>query len=135
MITQKVVLFAGDGHAIFDVNSGERLNYPYSETIIPGSNEIILKNHVWVGMNASILNGTIIGSGSVVGTNAVLKGTYPNNCCMAGNPGKVVRRDIAWSRNIMDLDINLCGEDYIQTTKISEEEIDESHFSDPDKTE
>lgn len=40
---------------------------------------ILIGDNVWIGANVVIMEGTTIGSGSVVGAGAVLKGTYPEN--------------------------------------------------------
>jgi acetyltransferase-like isoleucine patch superfamily enzyme len=57
----------------------------------PGD-EIIIGDNVWVGANATILKGARIGSGCIVATGAVvLRGEYPPNSVLGGNPAKVVR--------------------------------------------
>jgi acetyltransferase-like isoleucine patch superfamily enzyme len=83
-----------DGHPIFDVGTGLRVNPARSITI---------GNHVWVGWGAVLLGGTSIGAGSVVGMGSIVKGRYPNNCIIAGTPGRVVRRDVAWERPHLSL--------------------------------
>ena len=78
-----------DAHAIYDVKSGKRLN---------PSKDIILGAHVWVAYAAKIYGGAKIGSGSIIGTNSIVKHAYPNNCTIVGSPSKCVRRNIAWER-------------------------------------
>ena len=85
---------ADDGHPIFDVASGKRVNV---------SKDIRVGNHVWVGWGGMVLGGTTLGDGSVVGMGAIVKGRFPNNCVVAGVPAKVVRRDIAWERPHLSL--------------------------------
>lgn len=46
----------------------------------------------WIGVKASVLRGTTIGPGSVVGAHAVARGRYPAGAVIAGVPGRVVRR-------------------------------------------
>ncbi|KAD4007150.1 acyltransferase [Arthrobacter yangruifuii] len=89
MIASENEIRADDAHPIFDVNTGKRVNL---------SRDIIIGNHVWLAKRAVVLGGSKIGSGSVIGFGAVLKGIVPNNCVAAGVPAKVVRRDIAWER-------------------------------------
>lgn len=48
-------------------------------------------NNVWVGLNAIILKGTEIGDNSVVGAGSVVKGKFPANCVIAGNPARIVK--------------------------------------------
>ena len=49
-----------------------------------------LERNVWIGENAAILPGTVIGENSVVGFAAVCMRSYPANVIILGNPGKVV---------------------------------------------
>ena len=71
---------------------------------------------------AFIMHGTEIGSGSVIGAKSVVKGRYPNNCVVAGNPAECVKTDVAWSRNMLAADMNVeCGEKVnIAKTRLSE---------------
>lgn len=46
------------------------------------------------------MNGVVIGSGSTIGANSfVCKKQFPNNCCLAGNPAKIIRNRTAWLRD------------------------------------
>lgn len=45
----------------------------------------------FIGFGASILPGSILGNHCIVGSNAVVKGTYPDNCVIAGTPARVIR--------------------------------------------
>lgn len=85
---------ADDGHPIFDVRSGKRVNV---------SRSISIGSHVWLGRGAVVLGGSEIGDGSVLGFNSVLKGKIPNNCIAVGSTARVVRRDIAWERPHLSL--------------------------------
>lgn len=46
--------------------------------------------NVWIGENAAILPGTVIGENSVVGFATVCMRSYPADVVILGNPGKVV---------------------------------------------
>ena len=52
--------------------------------------EIKIGNNVWIGLNAIILKGTIIGSNSVVSAGSVVKGNFPDNSVISGNPAVVI---------------------------------------------
>ena len=41
-----------------------------------------------------ILPGTIIGENSIVGANSVIKGIFPENVIIQGNPAKVTKKII-----------------------------------------
>jgi acetyltransferase-like isoleucine patch superfamily enzyme len=50
---------------------------------------VVLGENVWVAANVGILAGTTIGDNSVVGYGAVVRGTFPADVIIAGNPAKV----------------------------------------------
>ena len=52
----------------------------------------------FIGFGASILPGTCLGNHCIVGSNAVVKGDYPDNCVIVGSPGKVVKEYMRDSR-------------------------------------
>lgn len=54
--------------------------------------KIKIGNNVFIGMNCTILPNTIIGSNCIVGAGSVLRGKYPDDCVIIGNPAKVVMR-------------------------------------------
>ena len=115
MISHNVYMLSGDGHAIFDVNTGDNLNSDYTK-LSARKNNIVLGDHVWCGYGAFIMNGTNIGTGSIIGAECVLKGTYPNNCSIAGNPAKIVRKDCAWARDMGAPNINSIPKGYENKT-------------------
>ena len=52
---------------------------------------IEIGNDCWIGAKATILDGTTIGSGSVIAAGAVVKGTFPAGSVLAGVPATVIR--------------------------------------------
>ncbi len=97
MFSHSIQLQAGDGHTIFDVISQKNMN----STLVtrePRKECIHIGNHVWVASKAYILNGTELGDGSIVGGASTVKGVFPNNCIVAGNPAKKVKENTFWSR-------------------------------------
>lgn len=89
MIASQVQIRTEDSHAIYDVESGKRLN---------PSRDVVIGQHVWLAESALILSGAMIGSGSVVAARAVVKSRVPNNCVIAGIPSKIIKRNAAWER-------------------------------------
>ena len=45
----------------------------------------------WLGANVVILPGAHIGENCVVAAGAVVRGTFPDRCVIAGVPAKVIR--------------------------------------------
>lgn len=89
MLASENELRADDGHPIFDVRTGKRVNV---------SRSIVIGDHVWLARRAVCLGGARVGAGSVVGYGAIVTGQFPNNVVLAGVPARVVRRDVAWER-------------------------------------
>lgn len=89
MIATGVRLRTDDGHPIFDVADGKRVNT---------SRSIAVGNHVWLAIDSFLLGGARIGNGTVVGARALVTKSFPDNCIVAGVPATVIRRDVAWER-------------------------------------
>ncbi|MGN0480673.1 MAG: DUF6270 domain-containing protein [Lachnospiraceae bacterium] len=104
MFSSKIVCHAGDGHSIYNVESSERVNY-IREQYDSDKFRIVLGEHVWVGFQAFLLAGTNVGNGSIIGARTVVNKAFPNNVIIAGNPGKVIKKDIGWARDPFTQDI------------------------------
>ena len=53
--------------------------------------DIIVEEDVWLGINVTLLNGTHIGRGCIVGAGCVISGEWPPYAVIAGNPARIVR--------------------------------------------
>ncbi len=90
MFAYDIDVRTGDSHSIIDVDSGKRINH---------AADVRIGNHVWVASHVMILKGVnilddcIIGAGSVVARSVDQK-----NVIYAGNPARVVKKNISWSR-------------------------------------
>ncbi|MNO65154.1 putative acetyltransferase [compost metagenome] len=89
MLAAHVIIRTEDSHAIYDVDSGERIN---------PSRNVIIGQHVWLAEDTLILPGAKIGSGSTIGARSVVKKFIPNNCIAAGVPSKILKKNTAWER-------------------------------------
>lgn len=68
-----------------DVHGGDAAD------LIP-TREIHIGKNCFLGCNSIILKGTVLGDGCVVGAGAVVSGQFEDNCVIAGNPARVIKR-------------------------------------------
>lgn len=54
--------------------------------------DIVIGKNCFIGCNSIILKGTVLGDNCVVGAGAVVSGKFEDNCVIAGNPAKVIKR-------------------------------------------
>lgn len=55
------------------------------------SKEIIIKDNVWLGVNAMVLKGVTIGENTLIGANSVVTKSIPANVIAAGNPCVIIK--------------------------------------------
>lgn len=53
--------------------------------------EVIIGNNCFIGAGSLILAGTQLGANCVVGANSVVRGIFPSNSVIAGNPGVIIK--------------------------------------------
>lgn len=86
LIAQNAVFRNSDAHAIYDIDTGLRANYPKS---------VFIGDHVWVGIDSLILKGVKIGSGSIVAARSLVANKcFPSNCIISGLPAKVIKQGV-----------------------------------------
>lgn len=89
MISYDVEIRNTDSHMIYDLNSNIRLNT---------GKEIIIKDNVWIGTKCLILKGSNIDNNSIVAAGSIVNKEFSNNCIIAGNPAKVIKNNVYWTR-------------------------------------
>ncbi len=57
-----------------------------------GTREIVIGKNCFIGCNSLILKGTALGDNCVVGAGAVVSGKFEDNCVIAGNPARVIKK-------------------------------------------
>ena len=90
MMSDNLYFRTNDSHLIYNKGDLKRINQARS---------IIIGDHVWIGQKATLLKGSHMGDGSILGTCSVLSRRIPNNCVAAGSPARVVKEDIIWDRS------------------------------------
>lgn len=94
MFSYGIEFRTGDGHSIYDIHSKQLLNH---------HQDIEIKNHVWIGRNSLILKNTKLASNTIVGANSLVNKKFEEeNCIIAGNPAKIIKREVNWDRRPTD---------------------------------
>lgn len=92
MIAHSVQMRSTDSHSIVDLQ-GNRIN---------PAKDIHIGSHCWIGMQSIILKGTTIQPHCVVAAGTVCSKEYnESNCILAGNPARIVKREIDWDRKFV----------------------------------
>lgn len=79
-----------DGHSVIDKTTRELINKNRAD--------IQIGNHVWIGFGATLLKNSYIGNDCIVANSAVVTKPFKeNNVIIAGNPAKIVKRNINWN--------------------------------------
>lgn len=83
VISENVTVRDSDDHEI--IGSTKPMTMP-----------IVIGDHVWIGMNVTVLKGVKIGDGSIIAAGAVVTRDVPENCLVAGVPARIVKTDVQW---------------------------------------
>lgn len=87
LFSNNIEIHSSDYHKIFN-NEGQIINKPRN---------IIIGNHVWIGLGCTILKGTKVNDDCVIGTQSLLNKVFDNTkCIIAGNPAQIVKQNINW---------------------------------------
>ena len=62
----------------------------------PMTSPIVIGDHVWIGMNVTILKGVKIGNGAIIAAGAVVTKDVPENSMVGGIPAKVIKTEVSW---------------------------------------
>lgn len=91
VISERVVMRDSDNHRVCSLNDNCEITGKSSF-----SAPIVIEDHVWVGMNATILKGVTIGEGSIIAAGSVVTRDIPAHCLAAGVPAKVIKTEVTW---------------------------------------
>lgn len=80
VIAAGVNIIDSNGHEVKSLNRTVGRDIP---------KEIIIGDNVWIGLNSIVLKGSNIGTNSVIAAGSVVKGQFPNNSIISGNPAKL----------------------------------------------
>ena len=63
-------------------------------------NKICIGNNCFIGINCTILPGTVIGDNCVVGAGSVLRGSFASDSIIMGNPAKIIMKTSFYKKMI-----------------------------------
>jgi acetyltransferase-like isoleucine patch superfamily enzyme len=89
MCAENVIIRPSDGHIVYDINTSELLNK---------GEDVVIGNHVWIGLNCIFLKGAKVSDDSIIGANSLVNKKFEKNVIIAGSPAKIVKRDVNWDR-------------------------------------
>lgn len=76
-------------HDFHPIDPQERLEHPNSGM---KTKPVDIGENVFIGVNAIILKGSKIGNNCVIGAGSVVASQFEDNCVIAGNPARVIRK-------------------------------------------
>ena len=88
MLSEQIDIWATDSHPIFN-NEGDVVNR---------SAPIDIGKHVWIGKRSVILKGVSVGDDCIIGMNSTVTKSIPQKTVCAGNPAKIIKKDLNWNR-------------------------------------
>jgi acetyltransferase-like isoleucine patch superfamily enzyme len=92
MFSNGIYISTTDWHSIVDLETDTRIN---------AARDIVLGEHVWLGLDTQITKGVTIGGNCIIGFKSLVTKDVPPNTAVAGIPAKVIRTNISWDRNLL----------------------------------
>lgn len=83
VISENVMIRDSDNHNILNANHIK-------------TKPINIGNHVWVGMNSTILKGVTIGDGAIIAAGSVVVKDVPPKTLVGGVPAKIIKENVEW---------------------------------------
>lgn len=97
-IADDVEVFLGGNHRTdwvttypFSHVEGWKDEFRYIQGHPATKGDVIILNDVWIGAHVTIMSGTIIGDGAVIGARSVVSGNIPPYSIWAGNPARFIK--------------------------------------------
>lgn len=87
VISERVVMRDSDNHAVCALDESDK-------SVVKAP--IVVEDHVWIGMNVTILKGVTIGEGSIIAAGSIVTKDVPPHCMAAGVPARVIKTEVTW---------------------------------------
>ncbi len=82
----------GRNVTIRDNNGGHAISIRGYKDSLP----VTIKDHVWLTESCTIMPGSVIETGAIIGARSVVSGHIPGSCIVSGDPAKVVEKNVYW---------------------------------------
>ena len=89
MFSNHIIVRTSDSHPIYDFETKQRIN---------PSASVKIGNHVWIAPHSVIMKKSDIGDGAIIGSHTMVNKSVPANSLAVGMPVRVVKNNIAWTR-------------------------------------
>lgn len=89
MFSNHIIVRTSDSHPIYDSETKQRIN---------PSASVKIGNHVWIAPHSVIMKKSDIGGGAIIGSHTMVNKSVPANSLAVGMPMRVVKNNIAWTR-------------------------------------
>lgn len=88
MFAKNISVRTTDSHRIYDIEGN----------VLNKEKDIVIGEHVWIGMDSLILKGSTLCDGCVVAARSTVTAstTMKNNSVVAGTPAKMVKENVVW---------------------------------------
>ena len=83
-----VFVFDSDHHPVYN-SEGKRIN---------AAREVVIEDHVWLGLKVTVMKGTRISTGAVISANSVVSGFVPPHSINVTMPARPVLKNMSWER-------------------------------------
>lgn len=88
LFSRNIHIVTTDSHSILDIETRERINC---------GQDVEVGNRVWLTAGVTLLKGSKVANGCVVGRSAVVTKRFDKeNCVIVGCPGKVMKENVEW---------------------------------------
>ncbi|MGK0724378.1 acyltransferase [Aerococcus urinaeequi] len=89
LLSRNIIIRTSDSHPIYS-EENKRINF---------AENVIIGNNCWVSQNVTLLKGTELPNGTIVGSGSIVTKAFSElNSVIVGSPAQVVRTKVRWER-------------------------------------